>query len=73
MAAEASVAAKRSKKACSSSNQERAQLALRRCGNCRGTRYNARTCKKDIKISSKLDASIIYKDFLFNSNEFKEL
>ena len=73
MVAEASVAAKRSKKARSSGNQERAQPALRRCGNCRGTRYNARVCKKDIEVSSKLDVSIKYKDSLFNSDKIKEL
>ena len=73
MAAEASVAAERSKKARSSGDQERAQPALRRCGNCRGTGHNARTCKKDTDISSKLDASTTYEDSLFNSDKFEEL
>ena len=72
VAAEASVAAERLKKARGGGDQERDQPALRRCRNCRGTRHNARTCKKDIEISFKLDASTIYKDFLFNSDKFKE-
>jgi hypothetical protein len=53
------VAARRSKKARGSSNQERAQLTVRRCGNCGGTRHNARTCKKDIEENSKLELSSI--------------
>jgi hypothetical protein len=57
VAAEASVAANRSKKARSSGDQERAQPALRRCGNCGGTGHNARTCKKDTEASSESDAS----------------
>jgi hypothetical protein len=66
------MAAGRSKKARSSSNQERAQPTIRRCRNCGGTRYNARTCKKDTEISSELDASTIYIDSLFNSDEIKD-
>jgi hypothetical protein len=62
----------RSKKARSSSNQERAQPTIRRYRNCGGTRYNARTCKKDTEISSELDASTIYIDSLFNSDEIKD-
>jgi hypothetical protein len=30
-------------------------------------------CKKDIKALSKLDISIIYVDFLFNTKKIKEL
>jgi hypothetical protein len=48
VAAEASVAAERSKKA-RGGDQERAQPALRRCGNCSGTGHNARTCKRILK------------------------
>jgi hypothetical protein len=73
VAAEASVAAERSKKARGGGDQERAQPALQRCGNCRGTRHNARMCKKDIKASSKLDASTTYVGSLFNSDKIKEL
>jgi hypothetical protein len=72
VAAEASVAAKRSKKARSGGDQERAQPALRRCRNCGRTRHNARTCKKDTKISSKLDASTTYIGSLFNSDEIED-
>jgi hypothetical protein len=46
----ASVAAGRSKKA--RGDQELAQIAVRRCGNCGGTGHNARTCRKDTEISS---------------------
>ena len=40
VAAKAFTALQLLKKACSSSNQERAQPALRRCRNCGGTRHN---------------------------------
>jgi hypothetical protein len=73
VAAKASVAAERSKKACGGGDQERAQPALRRCRNCGGTGHNARTCKKDTKISSKLDASTTYIGSLFDSDEIEEL
>jgi hypothetical protein len=66
------VAATRSKKARSSGDQKRAQLALRRCGNCSRTRHNARTCKKDTEASSKLDASTTYIGSLFNSDEIED-
>jgi hypothetical protein len=66
------VAAGRSKKARSSSNQERAQPTIRRCRNCGGTRHNARTCKKDTEISSRLDTSTIYIGSLFDSDEIEE-
>jgi hypothetical protein len=68
VAIEAAVAAKRSKKPRGSSSQERAQPGVRRCRNCSRTRHNARTCKKNTKISSKLDASTTYAGFLFNSD-----
>jgi hypothetical protein len=71
VAAEASVAAERSKKARGGGDQERAQPGLRRCGNCGGTGHNARTCKKDIKASSKSDASTTYVGSLFNSDEIE--
>jgi hypothetical protein len=73
VAAKASVAAERSKKACGGGDQERAQPALRRCRNCGGTRHYARTCKKDTEASSKLDASITYIGSLFNSDKIEEL
>jgi hypothetical protein len=72
VALEASVAAGRSKKARSGSDQERAQLALRRCGNCGRTGHNARTCKKDTEISSTLDASTTYIGSLFHSDKIKD-
>jgi hypothetical protein len=71
-AAEASVAATRSKKARSGGDQKRAQPALRRCGNCSGTGHNARTCKKDTEASSELDASTTYIGSLFNSDEIED-
>ena len=44
VAAEASAAPQRSKKARGGGDQEPAQLALQRCRNCSRTRHNARTC-----------------------------
>ena len=73
VAAEASRALQRSKKARGGGDQELAQPALRRCGNCSGTGHNARTCKKDREVSSKLDISTTYIGSLFNSNKIKEL
>jgi hypothetical protein len=73
VAAEASIAARRSKKAHSSGNQERAQLTVRRYRNCGGTGHNARTCKNDTKISSESDTSTTYIGSLFNSDEIEEL
>jgi hypothetical protein len=73
VAAEASVAAGRSKKARGSGDQERAQLTVRRCGNCGGTGHNARTCKNDTEISSESDASTTYIGSLFDSDEIEEL
>jgi len=68
VAAEASTAPQESKKARSSGNQEPAQPALRRCGNCGKTGHNARTCKKDIEASSESDVSTIYASSLFDSD-----
>ncbi len=72
VAAKASVAAERSKKTRGGSDQERAQPAIRRCGNCGGTGHNARTCKKDTEIYSESDASTMYVGSLFNSDEIEE-
>jgi hypothetical protein len=72
VAAKASTAPQRSKKARGSSNQEPAQPALRRCGNCGRTGHNARTCKKDTEISSNSDESTTYIGSLFNSNEIED-
>jgi hypothetical protein len=72
VAAEASMAAGRSKKARGGGDQERAQPALRRCGDCGGTGHNARTCKKDTQISSKSDASTTYIGSLFDSDEIED-
>jgi hypothetical protein len=72
VAAEASIVPQRSKKARSSSNQELAQLALRRCGNCSRTGHNARTCKKDTETSSKSDKSTTYIGSLFDSDEIED-
>jgi hypothetical protein len=72
VAAEASVAARQSKKARGGGDQERAQPALRRCGNCGRTRHNARTCKKDTEISSESNVSTMYVGSLFSSDEIEE-
>jgi hypothetical protein len=73
VAAEPSVAAERSKRTCSGGNQERAQPALRHCGNCGRTGHNTRTCKKDTEASSESDASTTYAGSLLNSDAIEEL
>ena len=73
VAAKASTAPRRSKKARGNSDQEPAQPALRRCGNCSRTGHNVRTCKKDIEASSESDASTTYAGSLFDSDEIEEL
>jgi hypothetical protein len=72
VAAEAVVAAERSKKARGGGDKKKAQPALRRCGNCGGTGHNARTCKKDTEASSESGASSTYVGSLFNSDETEE-
>jgi hypothetical protein len=72
VAAKASAAPQRLKKARSSSNQEPAQPAVRRCGNCGGTGHNARTCRKDTEISSKSNVSTTYVGSLFDSDEIED-
>ena len=69
VAAKASAGPQRSKKARSSSDQEPAQPAVRRCGNCGRTGHNARTCKKDTEISSESDVSTTYVGSLFDSDD----
>jgi hypothetical protein len=68
VAAEASQAPQRSKKARGSGDQETAQPAVRRCGNCGRTGHNARTCKKDTEVSSESDSSTTYAGSLFDSD-----
>lgn len=68
VAAEASRAQQRSKKARGRDSQERAQPGLRRCGNCGETGHNARTCQKDAEESSESDASTTYAGSLFDSD-----
>jgi hypothetical protein len=72
VAAKASAAPQRSKKACGGGSQELGQPALRRCGNCGRTGHNARTCKKDIEASSESDASTAYIGSLFDSDEIED-
>ncbi|KAK1920508.1 hypothetical protein P3342_002808 [Pyrenophora teres f. teres] len=72
VAAEASAAPQRSKRARGSSDQEPAQPAVRRCGNCGKTGHNARTCKKDTEASSESDASTTYAGSLFDSDEIED-
>ena len=69
VAAEASAAPQQSKRACGSGDQEPAQPAVRRCGNCGRTGHNARTCRKDTEISSESDVSTTYVGSLFDSDE----
>ena len=72
VAAEASAALQPSKKARDGDGQDRAQPALRRCGNYGGTGHNARTCKKDTEGSSKSDASTTYAGSLFDSDRIDD-
>ena len=72
VAAEASLAPQRSKKARGGGDHETAQPALRRCGNCGKTGHNARTCRKDTEASSKSDTSTTYVGSLFDSDEIEE-
>ena len=72
VAAEASAAPQRSKKARGGGDQEPAQPALRRCSNCSRTGHTARTCRKDTEISSESDVSTTYVGSLYNSDEIEE-
>src|SRR5438552_17069008 len=60
VAAKASAALQPSKKARGREGQDKAQPAVRRCGNCGGTGHNARTCQVAKEESSKSDASTQY-------------
>jgi hypothetical protein len=73
VAAEASTAPQRSKKARGGGNQELAQPAVRRCRSCGRTGHNARTYRKDTEISSESDVSTTYVGSLFDSDEIEEL
>ena len=68
VAATASVAPQRLKKARGGGGHETAQPALRRCGNCGGTGHNARRCQKDTEESSESEASTTYAGSLFDSD-----
>lgn len=69
IAAEASIAPPKPKKARGIDNGETAQLASRRCRNCREAGHNARTCKLDEEGSSESETSTIYIGSLFDSDE----
>jgi hypothetical protein len=60
VAESASTARTISKKARSSSNQERALPGQRRCSNCGKTGHNARTCQKDAAEDSESNAVTSY-------------
>jgi hypothetical protein len=72
VAAKASIVIEWSKKTCGSGDQERAQPAPRRCGNCGGTGHNARAYKNNVEISSEPDASTTYVGSLFDSDETED-
>jgi hypothetical protein len=72
VAAEASAAPQQSKKARSSSDQERAQPTVRRCRNCGGTGHNSRTCKKDTEENSESELSSICTDQWVDSDEIED-
>lgn len=69
VAAKASSAPQRSKKARAGDGQQSVQPGVRRCGNCGGTGHNARTCKKDADKSSESDESTVYIGSLFSSDD----
>jgi hypothetical protein len=71
--AEASVAARLSKRAHGGGDQERVQPALQRCRNCGGTGHNARMSKRDAEVSSDSNAITTYVSSLFDSNEIEDL
>jgi hypothetical protein len=71
VAADASMAAGRSKKARGGSDQERALPTVRRCGNCGGTGHNARTCKKDTEDNSESELSSICTELWDDSDEIE--
>jgi hypothetical protein len=73
VAAEASVAAGRSKKARGGRDQEKAQPALRCCGNCGKSGHNARTCKKNLAYKSELGLSSICTELLVDSHEIEDM
>jgi hypothetical protein len=68
VAAEAHMALQPSKKARGEDGQDGGQPALRRCGNCRETGHNARTCQKGTDESSESDALMSYASSLFHSD-----
>jgi hypothetical protein len=72
VAAKASPGPQQSKKARGSGDQEPAQPAVQRCGNCGGTGHNACTCRKNTEISSESDVSTTYVGSLFDSDEIKD-
>jgi hypothetical protein len=72
VAAKASAGPQQSKKVRGGGDQEPAQPAVRRCGNCGGTGHNVRTCRKDTEMSSESDVSTTYVGSLFDSNEIED-
>ncbi|KAI1514551.1 DDE superfamily endonuclease [Pyrenophora tritici-repentis] len=60
VAESASTACTTSKKGGGRGSRERTQPAQRRCGNCRGTGHNARTCQKDTEEDSESDVATSY-------------
>ena len=69
VAAEASTAPQRSKKARNVANRETALPASRRCRKCGKAGHNARTCNIDVEGSSESESSIVYIGSLFDSDE----
>jgi hypothetical protein len=68
VATEATVASQQSKKARGGDGYETAQPAIQRCGNCKRTGHNARTCKKDSGEASDSDTSESFVGSLVDSN-----
>jgi hypothetical protein len=60
VAASAAMVVNPPKKSCHGGAPEGALPTQRRCGTCEETGHNARTCQKDITISSESEASTQY-------------
>ena len=73
VAAKASSALQRSKKARCKDIDQLAYPALRRCKNCGEAGHNTRTCKIDVEGSSESETSTVYIGSLFDSDENNDL
>jgi hypothetical protein len=71
--AEARTALQPSKRARDNDGQDRGQSGQRRCGNCRETGHNARTCQKGTNESPESDGLTSYASSFFDSDPHEDL